>query len=115
MDARARYNHAAVEYDGYGTRTGVADSNDNSNADTVSGYFVDPDGGKLRRRKESYAGRCVDCNRPTDGTAGKGKAAERCAECRSLHDQEAAVWTAETIEACALALREEPGMLPLVV
>jgi vitamin B12 transporter len=38
LDARARYNHAAVEYDGFGVKTGVADSKDNSDTDTVSGY-----------------------------------------------------------------------------
>ena len=38
LDARARYNRAAVEYDGFGFKTGVADSKDNSDTDTVSGY-----------------------------------------------------------------------------
>jgi vitamin B12 transporter len=38
LDARARYNHAATEYDGFGLKTGVADSNDNSDVDTTSGY-----------------------------------------------------------------------------
>ncbi|MDB5461282.1 MAG: TonB-dependent receptor [Caulobacteraceae bacterium] len=38
LDARARYNHAATEYDGFGVKTGVADSNDNSDVDTTSGY-----------------------------------------------------------------------------
>jgi vitamin B12 transporter len=37
LDARARYNHAAVEYDGFGVKTGVADSNDNSDTDTATG------------------------------------------------------------------------------
>ena len=38
LDARARYNRAAVEYDGFGGPTGVTDSNDNSDVDTTSGY-----------------------------------------------------------------------------
>ena len=38
VDARARMNLAAVEYDGYGPKTGVADSSDSSDARTGSGY-----------------------------------------------------------------------------
>jgi len=38
LDARARYNRAAVEYDGFGGPTGVTDTRDNSDADTASGY-----------------------------------------------------------------------------
>jgi vitamin B12 transporter len=38
LDARARYNHAATEIDGFGLPTGVVDSNDNTDVDTTSGY-----------------------------------------------------------------------------
>jgi vitamin B12 transporter len=38
LDARVRYNRAAVEYDGFGGPTGVTDSNDSSDVDTTSGY-----------------------------------------------------------------------------
>jgi vitamin B12 transporter len=38
LDARARYNQAFVEYDGFGGPTGVIDSNDYSNAWYASGY-----------------------------------------------------------------------------
>ena len=37
-----------------------------------------------RCRKGQYAGRCIDCGAPTDGSAGPGKAALRCAACDAL-------------------------------
>ncbi len=39
LDARARYNRAGTEYDGFGGRTGVVDSNDSSDVRTVNGYL----------------------------------------------------------------------------
>jgi vitamin B12 transporter len=38
LDARARINFAAVEYDGFGFKTGVADSSDSSESRLASGY-----------------------------------------------------------------------------
>ena len=38
LDARARYSHAGTEYDGFGGKTGVVDSNDNSDVKNASGY-----------------------------------------------------------------------------
>lgn len=48
---------------------------------TVRNTLYDPDGSKARARKASYAGVCVECGGPTDGSNGAGKAAMRCLPC----------------------------------
>lgn len=53
---------------------------------TVTQWIYDPDGSKNRTRKRGYGGTCIDCGGPTNGYAGIGKAAVRCADCRILFD-----------------------------
>ncbi len=79
---------------------------------TVRCYFADPHGDKLRERKRRYAGECIDCGRPTDGTAGKGRAPERCSNCRQLFERERAGWTPELIESLALEWHGKFGRSP---
>lgn len=64
---------------------------------TVHAYLSDPDLSKLRARQASYAGTCIDCGRPTDGSDGPGKAAERCADCRARYQHEQRRWTPQAI------------------
>lgn len=48
---------------------------------TTRNLVNDPDGSKTRERKRSYAGVCVDCGGPTDGSNGREKAPLRCQWC----------------------------------
>lgn len=48
---------------------------------TVSGWLHDPGGKRLKARKDSYRGECVDCGARTDGSHGRDNAPERCAPC----------------------------------
>jgi transcriptional regulator with XRE-family HTH domain len=48
---------------------------------TVDSWLNDPDGSRLRARKESYCGSCELCGAPTDGSNGRGKAPRHCAAC----------------------------------
>lgn len=57
-----------------GERMGAATS-------TVDGWLNDPDGARLQARKDSYAGVCVRCGAPTDGSNGRARAAKVCKEC----------------------------------
>ncbi len=34
---------------------------------TINSWLIDPDGSRLRARKESYRGTCIDCSGPTSG------------------------------------------------
>jgi transposase len=56
---------------------------------TVHDWLSDPDGSKLKARKQRYAGRCVDCGAPTGGHAGRGdKAPKRCQRCAGRLNRE---------------------------
>lgn len=57
---------------------------------TVSGWLSDPDLSRQRARRETYAGTCIDCGAPTDGSGGYG-APERCTHCRPRDVQVAAM------------------------
>lgn len=48
---------------------------------TVKGYLFDPDGSKLKARKDSYRGVCKWCGGRTSGSAGPGRAATKCGDC----------------------------------
>jgi hypothetical protein len=49
---------------------------------TVGDWLNDPDGSRLKERKESYRGTCVDCGGPTTGGLGRGAHAPlRCHRC----------------------------------
>jgi hypothetical protein len=53
----------------------------------------DPEGRKVRARKDSYRGECVDCGASTDGSDGLA-APERCFGCWNEHRRK---WTPEVI------------------
>jgi transcriptional regulator with XRE-family HTH domain len=50
---------------------------------TVDSWLNDPDGSRLRARKNSYRGACEQCGAPTDGSNGPGKAPKLCLACSS--------------------------------
>lgn len=52
---------------------------------TVSTWLNDPDGSRLRARKDGYRGRCVECGGATDGSNGRDAAPERCLPCAMAH------------------------------
>lgn len=80
---------------------------------TVHAYLTDPDGSKVRARKESYRGTCVDCGRRTDGSNGTARAPERCNPCaaatlsvRRAHSESNVGKVAWTDEEMLQALRD---------
>jgi len=50
---------------------------------TIDAWLNDPDGQRIRARKESYRGTCIDYSGPTSGCNGRGPrgAPKRCARC----------------------------------
>lgn len=48
---------------------------------TASAWLNDPDGSKLKRRKDSYHGTCVGCGKRTNGHDGPGRAPSLCVRC----------------------------------
>ena len=67
---------------------------------TVHAWIADPDGSKLRARKDSYRGTCRECGAPTSGHAGPSKAAELCASCNGrLQGGKNRLWTQELVVA----------------
>lgn len=59
---------------------------------TASMYLNDPDGSRLVARKLTYAGVCIDCGGPTNGTAsGVDRAPERCSLCMAKRNKECIV------------------------
>lgn len=48
---------------------------------TVHAWLSDPDGARLRERKNSYRGECSECGASTDGSAGPNQAPDLCAKC----------------------------------
>jgi transposase len=51
---------------------------------TAANWLSAPDGSRLRARKESYRGTCVDCGAPTNGSRGRGpNAPKRCVSCEA--------------------------------
>jgi hypothetical protein len=79
---------------------------------TVSSYFSDPTLDKLRARKASYAGSCVDCGSPTDGNLGRGRSPLRCANCACLFAQAGRVWTPDAILNALIRWTAEQGEPP---
>ena len=79
---------------------------------TVGQYLADPDGARLKARRDGYRGRC-ECGSPTHGTNGPGKAPTRCIKCTSESRHESRYWTAERVvselQAWARELRRAPG------
>lgn len=54
---------------------------------TAHGWVSDPDGAKMRARRDSYRGTCIDCEARTDGSNGRDGAPERCHECTCAHSR----------------------------
>lgn len=52
------------------------------------GLLNDPTGDGDRQRKKQYAGECIDCGGPTDGSNGRGNAPKRCAHCEQHQNDE---------------------------
>lgn len=48
----------------------------------------DPSGSEAKIRKARYGRPCIDCGTMTDGTNGRGKAAERCGPCRIEYERQ---------------------------
>lgn len=76
---------------------------------TVREWLNDPDGSKLKARKDSYRGTCVDCGARTDGSNGRANAPERCHPCRSAYDT---IWTRETVIDAIRAFADRYGQQP---
>jgi hypothetical protein len=76
---------------------------------TLQAWIDDPDCSKQRSRRARYAGSCLDCGCPTDGSAGPGRAPQRCNDCANQRR------TAQAREAIIEAIRrwaEEHGGIP---
>lgn len=73
------------------------------NRTTLSSWLEDPDGTKQKERRKRYAGTCVDCGKPTDGSNGAGASSERCDACHRKYQQtdeyriQHTYWTEERI------------------
>lgn len=80
---------------------------------TINQWIHDPNGSRLRARKDRYRGVCEDCGAPTDGSSGRDKAPRRCADCSRRRQAEAAVWTRDTIIEAIQAWAEEYGEPPV--
>lgn len=79
---------------------------------TVDGWLNDPDLAKLRARKDSYRGECVDCGAPTDGSNGRDATPKRCDPCGRVWRHENRYWTPEAIIGCIQAWADEHGGIP---
>lgn len=79
---------------------------------TIGQWFTDPDGQRHVERKRGYQGSCVDCGAPTDGGAGRGRAAKRCATCSTEHIKASAKWTRDAIIAAIRDWADRYGSPP---
>jgi hypothetical protein len=82
---------------------------------TAWAWVNDPDGTRLRARKDSYAQPCVDCGAPTSGSEGR-RVEPRCLACAcALAGDERKIWTPAAV---ILAIQEwaheygEPPAMP---
>lgn len=80
---------------------------------TVNNIFSDPDGEKMRARKEGYRGTCRRCGGPTTGGDGRAKAPTICAACCAIEQHENRYWTRARIVAAIQRFAEENGRPPL--
>lgn len=71
---------------------------------TISAWTTDPDGERLRARKDSYCGECESCGGPTYGGDGPGNAPTVCIECLT--------WTPDAMKAWVLDYFKEHGFPP---
>lgn len=75
---------------------------------TAHDWLDDPDGAKLRARKDSYAGTCVDCGSPTSGGEGR-RTGPRCLPCAAKRN---ARWSREAIITAINEWADESGGIP---
>lgn len=74
----------------------------------------DPTGDGDRARKARYAGPCVDCGGPTNGSDGR-RDEPRCIACSNIRNSAARrVWTREAIIAAIRAWADENGEPPAI-
>lgn len=78
----------------------------------ASSVDTDPDGSKVRARKDGYRGSCIDCGKRTDGSNGASRAPERCAHCAPRQN---AVWSRERIIDAIRDFYAEHGRVPTAV
>jgi hypothetical protein len=73
----------------------------------------DPEGVKVRARKASYSGVCIDCGEPTDGSNGPSQASLRCKDCAAIHDHSERLWTADRVVAAIQRFAQANGRPPV--
>lgn len=73
----------------------------------------DPEGAKVRARKQRYGGTCVECGAATDGSNGRDAAPKLCFACHSqkLHDDR--YWTPERIIQAIQEWHRQHGRPPI--
>lgn len=76
---------------------------------TIAGWFEDPDGSRLRARKDSYRGTCAGCGGPVSGHAGPSTGPTVCLGCRPGYYVR---WTKERIVQAMRDWAEEYGAQP---
>jgi hypothetical protein len=81
----------------------------------VNELLNDPDGAKKRARVDSYAGVCMDCGGPTDGSLGPKKTPKRCASCALAFEREDIAWTPERVIESFQRFHAEHGRSPLAM
>ena len=83
-----------------------------SNPKTVHTWLSDPDLAQQRARRRGYAGECVDCGGPTDGSNGRAAAPTRCQPCAHEYQHANRLWTRETIIAAIRTFHARYGRVP---
>jgi Homing endonuclease associated repeat len=78
---------------------------------TIRAYRADPEGERLRRRREDYRGSCRGCGARTSGGRGRASAPDWCARCSR---ERLRVWSEEQIVAAIGAWSELTGAPPTV-
>lgn len=74
---------------------------------------VDPDGAKMKARKDSYRGTCRECGGKTDGSNGRNSAPEICSGCFVKQQHENRYWTQQRIIDAIKAWHRAHGRPPI--
>jgi hypothetical protein len=80
---------------------------------SVRTILSDPDGSKMRARKERYRGTCRRCGGPTSGGDGRAKAPTICVSCFNIELHENRHWTQERIIDAIKRFAAEHGRPPV--